>query len=1150
MRKILSTTAVATGLSVMILQGFLSIEAGFPRPEAQEPSRETVPPAAPAQAQDQGRSKEGGPSHAVPRDYVIEGPPEKAFVAATRRVSSDRVTAGLENFFALGADRFVNKYRDWTSYGRTVKAAVFDEGAVLDTHQEFRQGAEVRVTKKTQKPAMDHPTEVASVMAAWGEDFAAMGIARAMRLDSYDWDRDLDNLKQTANQIQVSNHSYVPPAGWYPVGNDWRWYGDPTVDKRRDAQFGKYTEQVAHLDQILVDNPHLLTFVASGNARNLQLPKTSPFLHKYRPDPSNGPGNWVDSQDARDSNDAIHGGCDTIAGLGLAKNAICVGAGVGTDEMNDPIQVDSYSSWGPADDGRIKPDLIAIGDRVHVATDGARDAYTNVQGSSFAAPAVAAVGALLAEFYWKRISNGVGDRPPAALIKALLIHTARDAGRPGPDPETGWGLVNTMEAGRVIDGVEAGQILKYDEVGAGKKKEYTYTRPDALGQRVRVTLVWSDPAAPANTKGLDDTTSTLVNDLDVELIAPGGATHYQPYSLNRSNPRNQPTTKDPNRIDNVEVIDIDAEHLDDVDPARGKWTIRVRAERLAEGKPQRFALIVSAMDETRYPSLKVFEDLRASRSNQPSVVPLQSRVATDLGSSSSTSVWGFATKYAPKLQFGKSVTAGIFDEGAIDAQLTDFMEGATSRVTVRTRKKKSVHSTEVAIVMAGNGPNPLARGVAWELRVLSFDEESVLDKLQRLASEVAISNHSYSKRAGWGFDFLTQSFLWFGGLTEVADASFGKYSDENRTLDRILFDSPQHLAFVAAGNAMADVPPRQPIKHYAWEPDPAKGPVSGHWVLSTLVRKPDRSDRGALDTIASLGLSKNAICVGAIEPVYGSDDPYVIAPYSSWGPADDGRVKPDLVAAGRNWVIQNGVRSEVEGTAFATPTVAGLAALLIELFRSTFNRQPTSAEVKALLIHTARDAGQPGPDPQFGWGAVDALAAGDTLTAERDAGRRFFFGEIQEGSTNSYVYVRREGGPRRIRVTLVWTDPPGPANRGGLDDRTPALVNDLDLELEAPSGTLFYPYSMNSRDPLQPASSLSPNKVDNVEVIDVFNDEVETDDLQRGEWKIGVKGTRLSVGPTQKFALIVSSLPERQSGTPRARRSQSGAGRPSKSSQN
>jgi photosystem II stability/assembly factor-like uncharacterized protein len=500
---------------------------------------------------------------------------------------------------------------------------------------------------------------------------------------------------------------------------------------------------------------------------------------------------------------------------------------------------------------------------------------------------------------------------------------------------------------------------------------------------------------------------------------------------------------------------------------------------------------------------------------------------------STINIPGLISRYPGKIQFGKSVQAGVFDEGAVRAAMAEFMDGPQSRVTVKTQKGPSDHSTEVAIVMAAKSLDQITSGVAWDLRILSFDDETDLARLAEFAKDIRVSNHSYNKKAGWLYETdefgNIRYYEWFGGVNEAEDAKFGKYGAEPRQLDGILHANPRLISVVAAGNELCYVPRSQPVEHWAWMP-PDAGPGQGHWEKSTRkrmpARKPDQSIDGGFDTITGLGVSKNAICVGAIEQLVAPTQPQAIADFSSWGPTDDGRIKPDLVAPGKTVYVKdsNGVLKAVDGTSFAAPIVAGLSALLIEFFEKSFNRPPTSAEIKALLIHSARHQGTPAPDPKFGWGLVDAVGAADVIAGAEDAGRRFFYGEIREGETNPYTYVRPDGRSRRIRVTLVWTDPPAPENKGPLNDPTPALRNDLDVELEAPDGTVFYPYSLDRRNPLNAATITGPNRVDNVEVIDAYRREVEDADSQWGEWKVRVRANRLGDGTSQKFALIVSSV--------------------------
>lgn len=110
--------------------------------------------------------------------------------------------------------------------------------------------------------------------------------------------------------------------------------------------------------------------------------------------------------------------------------------------------------------------------------------------------------------------------------------------------------------------------------------------------------------------------------------------------------------------------------------------------------------------------------------------------------------------------------------------------------------------------------------------------------------------------------------------------------------------------------------------------------------------------------------------------------------FSSWGPTDDGRIKPDLVANGVS-VYSSTASSDssydgtYSGTSMATPNAAGSAALLQQLYANTFGQRPRASLLKALLIHTADDLGNPGPDYKFGWGLINLKAAADIVLAHK-----------------------------------------------------------------------------------------------------------------------------------------------------------------------
>ncbi len=193
----------------------------------------------------------------------------------------------------------------------------------------------------------------------------------------------------------------------------------------------------------------------------------------------------------------------------------------------------------------------------------------------------------------------------------------------------------------------------------------------------------------------------------------------------------------------------------------------------------------------------------------------------------------------------------------------------------------ALHPTWVAIVMAArDSDHPEFSGIAYRLPLISLDFVDDLRQLERLVPTIQISMHSYVYKVGWcpkdpgTFRRELGIFGWVGGQDAVADGRFGKYSDRNAAFDRILAANPHLVSFVAAGNELDYIPDHQPLSHWVWEIRPETGQPD--WVQIPLSaapkRRPDLSDDGSLDTIAGLGLSKNCLCVGALEPQYGPND--------------------------------------------------------------------------------------------------------------------------------------------------------------------------------------------------------------------------------------------------------------------------------------
>jgi subtilisin family serine protease len=469
---------------------------------------------------------------------------------------------------------------------------VFDEGAVRTSHQEFQDAQVSRVKLFTQTPLSLHATHVAGTIAAKGVVSQATGMAGQVALHSFDWEDDLLKLDQNGSDAaSVSNHSYGPITGWYQDERGvWYWWGDTKDSSVEDSRYGKYTLDAAQLDDVLNRRQNLVTLVAAGNERGPgNSPEIQPIQHfviGVRPDNTL---EWQRSVSFHYKDDFDRGGLDTISGMALAKNAICVGAvdDIKTGENGErKISTTHFSSWGPTDDGRIKPDIVANGFRLYSVSDVSDTAYAGLSGTSMACPTASGICCLLIE-HFKAVRN---REPLSAEIKALLIHTAvDDSERPGPDPVYGWGAINALAAGRILQVPNGEQRLGtlLDSITV-KSKEEVARDFTSDGRPIRVTVVWNDPKGEENLSGLDDATPSLVNNLDVKLIGPGGREYY-PYSLVPNDPFARARADRTNEVDNVEVIDAPS--------TTGDWRVVISGAKLKSDTSQSFTVVVSGLKE-------------------------------------------------------------------------------------------------------------------------------------------------------------------------------------------------------------------------------------------------------------------------------------------------------------------------------------------------------------------------------------------------------------------------------------------------------------------------------------------------------------------------------------------------------------------------
>jgi hypothetical protein len=144
-----------------------------------------------------------------------------------------------------------------------------------------------------------------------------------------------------------------------------------------------------------------------------------------------------------------------------------------------------------------------------------------------------------------------------------------------------------------------------------------------------------------------------------------------------------------------------------------------------------------------------------------------------------------------------------------------------------------------------------------------------------------------------------------------------------------------------------------------------------------------------------------------------------------------------------------------------------------------------ASTLKALIIHTADDVGNPGPDYSFGWGLMNAKAGADQIKDHNDYPS---INKIVEGllnaSNSTETYTFTWNGDTAIRATVCWTDPPAAA-LGDLDNPSPRLINDLDLRIIGPNGfTVYYPFVLDQANPASVATT-GDNTRDNVEQVHI-----------------------------------------------------------------
>lgn len=472
---------------------------------------------------------------------------------------------------------------------------------------------------------------------------------------------------------------------------------------------------------------------------------------------------------------------------------------------------------------------------------------------------------------------------------------------------------------------------------------------------------------------------------------------------------------------------------------------------------------------------------------------------------------------------GKGMTIGLWEPKS--PRLPHQILGST-RITYASGQLSGVdrHATHVAGTLIGKQTNANSsnqenvKGVAFESKIKAYDWNSAASEMANEAlNGLLVANTSFG-----------ESPIFY------EKALYGRYSVTSQEWDAVMCAAPYLQIVKPAGNVRDDSP----------------------------VIVPQVTAKQGFDLLESSGTSKNVLVVSAFDlseaepsstnPIYEISD--VEVPYSSWGPTDDGRIKPDITAHGQNVYSSiettNSAFGLLSGTSMATAGVSGAITLLQQYYNEKFSYllDPSevpylwSSSIRGLIIHTADEVGDPGPDYKYGWGVINALSAAEVI---EQRGKSTIIREENLGDGEDFKLNIVSNGHEPLVVTLAWTDPEAEADLSNPpieDDTTAKLINDLDIKLIRldsngqetkiiiNGNNLLYPWKLlegvtNDINALSAPAKRGINSVDNVEKIEIPAEYLPQDG---GVFRIEVthKGELedACVSTGQNFSLIVSGV--------------------------
>lgn len=403
------------------------------------------------------------------------------------------------------------------------------------------------------------------------------------------------------------------------------------------------------------------------------------------------------------------------------------------------------------------------------------------------------------------------------------------------------------------------------------------------------------------------------------------------------------------------------------------------------------------------------------------------------------------TEYAAGLKFdGTGMTVMLQDDGIIGPHI-DY----TGRIDLRVTTDAGNHGdhTSGTIMSAGN-LNPRGRGMAPGADLLVYGSDNAnYNLVPNLYNneDVVITSKSYSNGCNAGYTTLA------------------------RQLDQQIRQLPSLIHVFSAGNSGTS--------------DCGYGAGAG-WGNITGGHK----------------VGKNVVTVGNLSYTD------VLAGSSSRGPAEDGRIKPDVCAVGTNVFSTMDVNNyqTISGTSMACPGVAGIFTQLYHAYKTmNSGNNPLSGLMKGIVLNTCDDLGNVGPDYRYGWGRVNARRAYEVMN-----NNQYLSSTIAQGGNNSHI-ITVPANTAQVRIMVYWTDFEAVAGA------SVALVNNLNMQVVDPSSATFNPWTL---DPTPNVTSLNTAAVRGVDNLNNM-EQVTIDSPTAGNYTVNVNGFAIPQGPQEYFVI-------------------------------